>query len=60
MIYYADREIFDQNQGSCLSLGCAGKFIAFIELTFYSFLFFSVKGYMQSELSLDGGEARNG
>lgn len=58
MIYDADREIFDQNQGSCLSLSCAGKFIAFIELTFYSFLFFSVKGYMQSE-SAEGASRTN-
>lgn len=52
MIYYVDREIIDQNQGSCLSLGCAGKFIAFIELTFYSFIFFSVKGYLSGEWNL--------
>ncbi|CRK98289.1 CLUMA_CG011651, isoform A [Clunio marinus] len=49
MIYYADREIIDQNQ-SCLNLGCAGKFIAFIELVFYSFIFFSVQSCMSGEI----------
>jgi len=52
MIYYIDHESFDSNQG-CLSLGCAGKFIAFIELAFYSFIFFSVKDYMSGNGELD-------
>lgn len=49
MIYYLDHEIIDSSQGSCLSLGCAGKFIAFIELLFYSFIFFSVKDYLSGK-----------
>jgi len=53
MIYYVDRETFDPNQGSCLSLGCAGKFIAFIEIFFYSFIFFSVKDYLSSNGEID-------
>lgn len=50
MIYYVNREMEDSNQGSCLSLGCAGKFIAFIELLFYCFIFFSVKDYLSGKL----------
>lgn len=50
MIYYGERhETIDRQQESCLSLGCAGKFIAFIELLFYSFIFYTIKSYLSSK-----------
>lgn len=50
MIYYGERhETIDRNHEGCLSLGCAGKFIAFIELLFYAFIFFTVKSYLSSK-----------
>lgn len=60
MIYFADREIIDPHHGSCLSLGCAGKFIAFLELFFYSFVFFAVKDYLSGRHSRDShGKCRD-
>lgn len=50
MIYYVEREgTIDRHHEGCLSLGCAGKFIAFIELLFYAFIFFTVKSYLSSK-----------
>lgn len=46
MIYYVDRAIYEPYQEpSCLSLGCAGRFIAFVELVFYTFVFLTAKNY---------------
>lgn len=50
MIYDSDREMIDPNQASCVSLGCAGKLIAFVELLFFSFVFFAAKDYLTGEL----------
>jgi hypothetical protein len=47
MIYYVDRrETIDSHREGCLSLGCAGKFIAFIEILFYAFIFFTIKAFL--------------
>lgn len=48
MIYYPDRQI-DTDQPSCLSLGATGRFIAIIEIVFYSFVFYTVKDYFAGE-----------
>ncbi|CAG9804895.1 unnamed protein product [Chironomus riparius] len=47
MIYYDERHAVHQE--GCLSLSCSGKFIAFIELLFYVFTFFSLKNYLNLE-----------
>ena len=51
MIYYTERhETIDRHHEGCLSLGCAGKFIAFIELLFYAFIFYSIKSHLSCKL----------
>ena len=51
MIYYPDRQI-DTDQPSCLSLGATGRFIAIIEIIFYTFVFYTVKDYFAGEKDL--------
>jgi hypothetical protein len=53
MIYDFELEAIESShpRDGCLSLNCAGKFIAFIELLFYIFIFFSLKDFITSECS---------
>lgn len=58
MIYLVERDARDQcqyqnidfyDEPSCLSLGCAGKFIAFVELVFYTFVFIQMKNFLNGK-----------
>ncbi|KAG5680891.1 hypothetical protein PVAND_010370 [Polypedilum vanderplanki] len=54
MIYYNERHetIDPQHEMGCLSLSCAGKFIAFIEILFYLFTFLTLKNFLSVEQAL--------